>query len=450
MPRCRGGAAIAPVGRDEFTVLAHVHVDGERAEHRLRAGDREHRVLALGHAGGVRRDGDHRYDHVVVENDDRDFGARQVGSCDVGESRLDHAQGQLEILGVFLQRVIDRRHSDGLLGGVATVIGQGLLRPLEITGDEVEVDPGLRPASEGHEVVPERRRAIFGPHSHGGQKRLDHQMIGFRLHRQRDRPALFQYLESSRGLDVHRHGPVVVVDLDDCAVGMVGRYRQVACSEPGDLFQNQAEDLDGLHVAVVNGKERKGPRGLPDRPSAVIDAGSSGMTGYLGVTLRAEVEVPGERDSKGLQVPRDGVCRGPAGRRPGGPAREEMPARGRQAQHSPVSPRNRCPSPGRCRSRLPRSPTAPRRAVASASAPAAAGAIERRRDRTERRIPNPTLLVFPNNAAEAGRNPDTLAGEPPTERRASRSSGRAADAPPGGGSRGMTNTRGAGIRTRTT
>ena len=31
-----------------------------------------------------------------------------------------------------------------------------------------------------------------------------------------------------------------------------------------------------------------------------------------------------------------------------------MPARGRQAQHSPVSPRNRCPSPGRCRSRLPR------------------------------------------------------------------------------------------------
>ena len=57
-----------------------------------------------------------------------------------------------------------------------------------------------------------------------------------------------------------------------------------------------------------------------------------------------------------------GVCRGPAGRRPGGPAREEMPARGRQAQHSPVSPRNRCPSPGRCRSRLPRSPTAPRRA----------------------------------------------------------------------------------------
>ena len=35
----------------------------------------------------------------------------------------------------------------------------------------------------------------------------------------------------------------------------------------------------------------------------------------------------------------------------------------RQAQHSPVSPRNRCPSPGRCRSRLPRSPIAPRRAA---------------------------------------------------------------------------------------
>ena len=58
-----------------------------------------------------------------------------------------------------------------------------------------------------------------------------------------------------------------------------------------------------------------------------------------------------------------GVCRGPAGRRPGGPARQGLPAPVRQAQHSPVSPRNRCPSPGRCRSRLPRSPTAPRRAA---------------------------------------------------------------------------------------
>ena len=68
------------------------------------------------------------------------------------------------------------------------------------------------------------------------------------------------------------------------------------------------------------------------------------------------------------------------------------------------------------------------------------GASSSMSDRTptgqdERRIPNSTLLVFPNNAAEAGRNPDTLAGEPPTERRASRSSGRAADAPPGAAGR---------------
>ena len=43
--------------------------------------------------------------------------------------------------------------------------------------------------------------------------------------------------------------------------------------------------------------------------------------------------------------------------------------------------------------------------------------------------------MFPNNAAEAGRNPDTLAGERPADRRACRSSGCAADAPPGAAGR---------------